>query len=115
LKILVLFVFGIRGALNSQYRSFPHDSSGMLARRRRHPHHFLGYPIGFLLVHVSRLVDGEFELKPGRRRCVDGDPAEIMREARLHEGAGGPIERLAGRAKDFVNDGIGFERTMAYG
>src|SRR5215217_3248980 len=38
-------------------------------------------------------------------------PAEIMSEARLHEGACGRIERLTGRAQHLVNDGRRF-RTL---
>jgi hypothetical protein len=37
---------------------------------------------------------------------------EIMAEAWLHESAGGEIERLAGRAKRFVDDRRGFPLTL---
>jgi hypothetical protein len=35
---------------------------------------------------------------------VHAHVAEVVAEARLEEGAGGGVEGLAGRAKDFVHD-----------
>src|SRR5580700_8102150 len=40
-------------------------------------------------------------------------PAEIITEARLHESAGGWVERLAGRAQNIVDDGRGLRRHWA--
>jgi len=39
---------------------------------------------------------------------VDADAAEVVAEAGLEEGAGGGVERLAGRAQYFVHDGRHF-------
>jgi hypothetical protein len=39
--------------------------------------------------------------------------AEVVAEARLHEGTGGLIERLAGRAQDFVYDGWDYLAVVA--
>jgi hypothetical protein len=40
-------------------------------------------------------------------------PAEVVAEARLHEGASFSVERLAGRAQDFVDDRKSFGRMSS--
>src|SRR5438132_7114482 len=40
----------------------------------------------------------------GARIGVNADPTEVVTEARLHEGTGGAIQRLTGRAQHIVHD-----------
>jgi hypothetical protein len=53
---------------------------------------------------IGKRIDGL------RRFCgppigVNADPAEVVSEARLEEGPGSTVERLAGRAQGFVDNG----------
>jgi hypothetical protein len=40
-----------------------HPAQGSPATTLRHPHHLLGNLVGFLLVHIARLIDPQFRLQ----------------------------------------------------
>jgi hypothetical protein len=71
-------------------------------RRLSHLHHGLRHLVCFPLETISCLVHHQFGLGPRRR--VEGHSAEIMTKARFHEGTGRDIQRLAGRAQDFMDN-----------
>ena len=76
-----------------------------------HPeHHIVPYRVGQRVHRVSRFG--------GLGVSVYPHPAEVVAEARLHEGAGTRVERLARRAKHLVDDvrhrrGFGRVGTLA--
>jgi hypothetical protein len=73
--------------------------------RDRAPHDPIRHPVGFSFVHVPRPTYGGKLVPPGRHPGVYRHPAEVVTEARLHEVAGGRVQRPAGRADHLVYDG----------
>jgi hypothetical protein len=72
LKFLIFFLYRLKLSLKA---------------RLRHPHYFIRYPVGFLLVFVARLVYRKFGLHTCRA-CVTGSASGAYTRARQAKGTG---------------------------